>query len=180
MSTGEWVSTSMPYLRPPGEGESDAWSAETANRGRRGTQRVVQAGEAPAPAVVAHLLGVPEGVPVIVRRRVMLLDGRPTELVDTYYPADIAGGTALAETRKIPGGAVALLARLGHTGRTVREDVSARMPSEEEADVLEMESGEPVLHLIRVTLDADSRSLQVDAMTMPASRQRLRYELKVD
>lgn len=49
MGTSEWVSTSMPYLTPREKGQSDAWGAETAARGRRGSQRIVHAGEIAAP-----------------------------------------------------------------------------------------------------------------------------------
>ncbi|MGK5733234.1 UTRA domain-containing protein [Streptomyces sp. URMC 124] len=122
-------------------------------------------------------LRVRPGEAVVVRRRIMLLDDRPSELTDTYYPARIARGTPLAGTAKIPGGAVTLLSRLGHTGVTVREDVVARMPSEGERLALETGPAEPVLQLTRVTLDGGGRPIQADRMVMPAHRQRLRYEI---
>lgn len=180
MSTRTWVSTSMPYLTPQhGEGQSDAWAAEAAARGGVGSQRIVHAGEVPAPGVVAELLDVDAGAPVVVRRRIIELDGEPCELTDTYYPADIARGTRLAETSKIRGGAVALLAELGHIGVRVCEDVTARMPDAEEREALRMGRDEPVLRLTRVTLDSRGRPVQADMMTMPAHRQRLRYEIMI-
>ncbi|MDX3852117.1 UTRA domain-containing protein [Streptomyces sp. AK02-01A] len=179
MSAGEWVSTSMPYLTPRSDGQRDAWGAELSARGRRGGQRIVHAGEVPAPAEVAELLGVGEGDAVIVRRRVMYLEEAAGELTDTYYPASIARGTRLAATAKIPGGAVTLLAGLGHVGVRVREDVTARMPSEEEREALRTGPDEPVLRLTRVTFDSEDRPLQVDMMTMPGHLQRLRYELRI-
>lgn len=180
MSEKAWISTSVPYLTPQnGEGRSDAWAAEAAARGGTGSQRIVHAGEVPAPSAVAALLGLADGVPVVVRRRVIEFDGEPCELTDTYYPASIARGTRLAETLKIRGGAVALLAELGHVGVRVREDVSARMPDADEREALRMERDEPVLRLARVTLDDRDRPIQVDMMTMPAHRQRLRYEITI-
>lgn len=169
----------MPYLAPRERGQGDAWSADAAAQGRRGTQRILQAGELPAPAEVARLLGLPEDEPVVVRRRLILLDDEPNELTDTYYPADIARGTGLAGTAKIPGGAVTLLARLGHAGILVREDVTAGMPDEEERKALQTAPDEPVLRLTRVTLDRDDRPIQVDRMVMPAGRQQLRYEIRI-
>ncbi|MFE9885419.1 GntR family transcriptional regulator [Streptomyces scopuliridis] len=179
MSADEWVSTSMPYLTPQGAGRPDAWGAELAARGRRGGQRIVSAGEIPAVDEVAGLLGISVGDAVVVRRRVMYLENQPCELTDTYYPASIARGTRLAGTAKIPGGAVTLLAELGHIGVRVREDVTARMPGREEGEALGIEQGEPVLCLTRVTLDREDRPIQVDRMTMPAHRQRLRYEIRI-
>ncbi|MGK5531087.1 GntR family transcriptional regulator [Streptomyces sp. URMC 129] len=175
MSSSDWVSTSAPYLTPR-QGGRDAWSEETAARGRRGRQSILHAGEVPAPADVAGLLGAAAGQPVVVRRRIMYLDDWPCELTDTYYPAHIAAGTRLAGTAKIPGGAVTLLAQLGHVGALVREDVTAGMPSDEERRLLRTGPGEPALRLTRLTLDGGGRPIQVDKMTMPAGRQRLRYE----
>lgn len=103
----------------------------------------------------------------------------PNELTDTYYPLAVAQGTALARTAKIRGGAVTLLAELGHIGVLVREDVTATMPDEEERRALETAPEEPVLRLTRVTLDRESHPIQVDRMVMPALRQRLRYEIEI-
>ncbi|NUJ99506.1 UTRA domain-containing protein [Streptomyces lunaelactis] len=179
MGTSEWVSTSMPYLTPRKKGQPDAWDAEAASRGRRGSQRIVHAGEVVPPPEVAELLGAAEGEAVVVRRRMMYLDDRPCELTDTYYPSHIARGTRLAGTAKIPGGAVTLLADLGHVGVRIREDVIARMPSAEEREALQTGPDKPVLQLTRTTLDGDDQPIQVDTMTMPAERQRLRYEIRI-
>ncbi|MGW2044781.1 GntR family transcriptional regulator [Streptomyces sp. NPDC001858] len=179
MGGSDWVSTSLPYLMPRGAGQGDPWAAEAAAQGRRGTQRIVHAGEVPAPADVAALLEVPEGEPVVVRRRLILLDDEPTELTDTYYPTAIAAGTRLAGTAKIRGGALALLAELGHVGVLVREDVTAGMPDADERRALRTAPDEPVLRLIRLTLDRDDRPIQVDRMVMPALRQRLRYQIRI-
>lgn len=179
MSADAWVSSSMPYLTPRPDGQPDAWGTELAAKGRRGGQRIVRAGEVAASGEVAGLLGVATGEAVVVRRRVMVLEDVPCELTDTYYPASIARGTRLARTAKIPGGAVTLLAELGHTGVRVQEDVTARMPGDEEREVLRTEPGEPVLRLVRVTFDAAGRPIQADVMTMPAHRQRLRYEIEI-
>ncbi|MEU5362935.1 UTRA domain-containing protein [Streptomyces sp. NPDC005925] len=177
MRDNAWVSSSLTYLTP--SGQPDAWQAEAASRGGKGTQRIVCAGEVPASADVALLLGVDADATVVVRRRVIEFDGVPCESTDTYYPVEIARGTPLAETRKIPGGTVRLLAELGHVGVRVQEDVTARVPGDEERETLHLGPDEPVLLLSRVTLDSGDRPIQVDLMTMPAHRQRLRYEIRI-
>jgi DNA-binding GntR family transcriptional regulator len=169
----------MPYLTPREKGQPEAWGAEAAAHGGKGSQRIAYAGEVPAPDEVALLLGLTPGETVIVRRRVIELDGEPCELTDTYYPVSIARGTRLAERGKIPGGALTYLAERGHVGTRVREDVTARMPGTQERAALGMGTDEPVLRLSRVTLDGDDRPIQVDMMVMPAHRQRLRYELRI-
>ncbi|MGW0861125.1 GntR family transcriptional regulator [Streptomyces sp. NPDC002611] len=179
MSASKWISTSMPYVTPRERGQGDAWSADAAAQGRRGSQRIIHAGEVPAPAEVASLLGIIDAEPVVVRRRLILLDDEPNELTDTYYPVGIARGTPLAGTAKICGGAVTLLAELGHVGALIREDVTAGLPGEEEREALRLAPTEPVLRLTRLTLDGDDRPIQVDRMVMPAQRQQLRYEMRI-
>lgn len=178
MGEGEVISASTHYLTAA-EGGGDVWSAEAAAAGRRGTQKVVRAGEVAAPDRVADLLGLQRGGQVVERRRIMYLDGEPCELTDTFYPVEIARGTGLAGTAKIRGGAVRLLAELGHVGVRAQEDVAARMPSESERAELALKADEPVLELTRLTLDAHDRPIQADVMVMPPRGQRLRYEIRI-
>ncbi|MFI6000271.1 GntR family transcriptional regulator [Streptomyces sp. NPDC051366] len=179
MGSGEWTSTSMPYLAPRAAGESDAWTSEAQAHGSKGGQRILQAGERAASAEVAEMLGTTAGETVVVRRRLIALDGVPCELTDTYYPASIASGTRLAATGKIRGGAVTFLAELGFVGVRAVEMITARMPTADELDQLRMEPGEPVLQIARVTLDGEDRPIQADVMVMPAGQQQLRYEIKL-
>ncbi|MFF3432299.1 GntR family transcriptional regulator [Streptomyces sp. NPDC002602] len=180
MSGSGWTSTSMPYLTPRAVGDTDAWTEEGAKAGRRGGQRILYAGEVPAPKDVARMLGLTGEPMVVVRRRIIELDGEPTELTDTYYPADIAAGTPLAAGAKIRGGAVTLLAALGHVGVRVVEDVTARPAGAEERAILRLAPAEPLLCLARTTYNAADRPIQADVMLMPGGRQQLRYEMGID
>ncbi|CAM5406231.1 GntR family transcriptional regulator [Streptomyces avidinii] len=179
MTGSGWTSTSMPYLTPRTSGDTDAWTEEAAAAGARGGQRILHAGVIEAPSAVAHMLGLSDRAAVAVRRRIIDRDGTPAELTDTYYPADIAADTPLAGTAKIRGGAVTLLAALGHVGVRAVENVTARMPSAEERAQLRMGPGQPVLQLSRTTYDSANRPIQADVMVMPAERQQLRYEIRI-
>lgn len=178
-SENQWVSSSLAYIAPTTTGD-DAWAQETAARESVGTQRLVHAGIISAPSPVATALRLDADSPhAVVRQRLILLDGSPVELADTYYPRRIAQGTPLQEMRKIRGGAVTLLAELGHVTARVEEDVTARLPSIAEAEALAMPTAEPVIVLERTSFDADDTPIQVDVMVAPARLRRLRYELKV-
>lgn len=61
----------------------------------------------------------------------------------------------------------------------VVEDVTARIPLEEERERLRLGADEPVLRLTRTTYDATDRPIQADVMLMPAGRQQLRYEIRL-
>lgn len=179
MGGSEWVSTSVPYLFVS--------SGVKVTRGpRRPPRRVAGAASAsfrlarwPRRKRLRNCWGCPCVRRVVARRRVMYLDGEPCELTDTYYPVSIAGGTALAGTAKIRGGAIGLLADLGHVGVRVREDVTARLASGHEREQLGLAVYEPVLQLTRLTLDDEDRPIQVDIMAMPPRRQKLRYEIRI-
>ncbi|MDT0266492.1 UTRA domain-containing protein [Streptomyces sp. DSM 44915] len=174
----EWVNTSAPYTRARAAGQGDAWGAETAARGRRGTQRVLGAGTVPAPEPVARAFGLPAGHSVVERRRIIYLDDEATEVTGSYYPLEVAAGTRLAQRAKIPGGAVTLLASLGFVARTVTEEVRARMPDEEEKRLLDLDHHEPVLHLLRHTFGDHELPFQVDVSVFHAGTQSLRYEMR--
>ncbi|MFJ5784224.1 GntR family transcriptional regulator [Streptomyces hydrogenans] len=171
-----WIAETAPYLAPREPGRTDAWTEQAARRGRRGGQRLLHAGEVEAPDAVRTALGLPAGERVVVRRRLILLDDRPVELADSYYPLAVASGTALAEPRKVPGGAVTLLAELGYTGAQVVEDVSADLASAEERERLQLPEGGAVLRLLRLTRTADGAPMEASLMVMPGGR-RLTYRL---
>ncbi|MFF8318579.1 UTRA domain-containing protein [Streptomyces bobili] len=151
----------------------------------------MHAGEVPAPADVAGLLGITEGDPVVVRRQLVLLDNRPNELADTYYPTAIARGTGLARTAKIPGGAVTLLAmnrrrikggtpalltELGHPPRRSVDRVSARIPTQEQYQALHLTSNMPVLRTLRVLHSDRDVPVEVTVMVKAGHLYELQYE----
>lgn len=177
-SSEAWISVSTPYVKPRKPGEPDAWAQEAADHGHVGTQQLLHVGEVqPPPQVAAALRGAPAD-PVVVRRRLVLLDGQPVELVDSYYPTAIARGTRLADPRKIPGGAPTLLTTLGHGLHHVDEDVSVRLASAEESDALALQEPTPVLVLARTSSSRDGRPVEVSVMTMLPGRH-LRYQLTI-
>ncbi|MFI1177843.1 GntR family transcriptional regulator [Streptomyces melanogenes] len=166
-SDDAWVGDAQPYLSPRAAGERDAWSAEAAARGRRGSQRLLGVEEVVPPAPVQTFFGSGPGEKVVVRRRLILLDDRPVELADSYYPKGIAHGTGLSERGKIPGGAVTLLAQLGFIPEgDPLEDVAAATATDVQCDALELQAGTPVLVLTRFTMSTSGEPMEVSIMTM--------------
>ncbi|MBB2912676.1 DNA-binding GntR family transcriptional regulator [Streptosporangium becharense] len=118
MTDKPWTSVSTPYIKPRQPGEPDAWAEEASQRGHAGTHQLRGVEEVRPPEEIAQALGLGPEDTVIVRRRLVLLDEQPVELADSYYPASIIRGSLLAENRKVPGEAVAMLAQLGHRPRS--------------------------------------------------------------
>ncbi|GLZ29907.1 hypothetical protein Lesp02_20970 [Lentzea sp. NBRC 105346] len=179
MDEPTWVDVSAPYLTARAAGQPDAWTDETAKQGRKGTQRLREVVQVVPPEDVARALDLPTGDPVVVRRRTMFLDDRPYELTDSYYPLAIAGGTPLAEPRKVRGGAPTVLAELGRQPRKIREDVSTRPATAEERELLELGEDQWVLVLMRTAMAEDGAPVEVSVMTMVPTDRRLSYELSL-
>lgn len=178
MADEHWTGSSKPYIE---SGHGDAWGKEAAGQGRKGTQRILGAEQAPAPHAVAEALHLTPGEPVVRRDRLILLDGQPVELAHSYWPAPIARDTPLSGTGRIRGGAVSLLAELGYTPGTVNEEVQTRPPTKEEAEALQLaDNREWVLTLTRTISTPDGRPYEVSVMVSPGRIGRLHYSMKVD
>ncbi|GAA4824029.1 GntR family transcriptional regulator [Streptomyces ziwulingensis] len=167
---------SLAYVTPQAHGHADAWSEESR---QRGGQKITEVAEVIPPPEVAAALRLSPGESAVARRRVILLDGEPIELADSYYPSPIARGTALAETRKIKGGAPTLLASLGYRAKHVSEDLEFRDADAFEREALALPEGASVLTLLRTTATAGGSPFEVQVMVMKAPR-RLHYEIEVD
>ncbi|MFG3051866.1 UTRA domain-containing protein [Kitasatospora sp. NPDC048239] len=173
------LDASAAYLRAPTSGHRDAWSELARASGRQGGQRLIEVGEVEAPEGVACALRLPVGALVSIRRRVITLDGRAVEVASSYYPADIAAGTPLARPARIRGGAVAVLAALGHQPVVAHEEVAARPVSAAELEILDANPSDWVLDLLRIALDVTGRPVEVSLMTMLAVGRKLHYTVEI-
>ncbi|MGW4461733.1 UTRA domain-containing protein [Micromonospora sp. NPDC004704] len=152
-----WTSTSDPYVTP---GAGDAWANEAAARGRTGTQQLLGVETLTPEAPIRTALNLGEEDQAVVRRRLIQEDDQPVELADSYYPFWLASGTRLAENWKIRGGAIAVLAQLGHTAATVTENITARQPTEAERTLLGVDADEPLIVMRRLSRNTDGTPVE--------------------
>ncbi|MGH3499453.1 MAG: GntR family transcriptional regulator [Nocardioidaceae bacterium] len=130
--------------------------AEADQQGHTATQLIRELAEAPAPAFIAEQLRLEPGATVWVRRRTTLIDDRPNQLADSYYPLDVAGtAPAVREEDTGPGGGYARLEDAGYTLDEIEEHLAARMPSGPESVALDLPTGTPVVELVRTTFAAE-------------------------
>lgn len=156
-----------------GEGLS-IWQADLDQRPMAADGVVVQ--EQPCPAHVADALGLAAGDPVVVRDRRYLVEGEPVMLATSYLPARIAAGTPIAEADTGPGGTYARLDDLGHGPVWFKEQVRFRAALPEEAGALGLPAGAPVALLVRFAFAAEGAPVEVNEMTLDASRYVLEWE----
>jgi len=160
------------------------FNAQALEQGQAPEQRLLEVSTASAPAEVAIRLGIEDGSPVVVRRRLFLADGEPVALCDSYYPPDLADGTPLAKDRRIRGGVHALIEDpLGPIRRRIArsiDDMVSRMPTPQEAASLRLPQGVPVTRVLRTLLDSDDRPVEVQETIAAADRHEFRYEVAMD
>ncbi|ELS54317.1 GntR family transcriptional regulator [Streptomyces viridochromogenes] len=136
--------------------------------------RLVEVGQVPVPARVASALGLPKRAKVLVRRFLVEADGEAVELVSSYFPAGLVDGTELDSPEAMPGSPREHLeARKRIRFDHVTERVSARLPEGDEAELLDLPVGVPVLSVLVIACDASGQALQVSDVLLPADRQEL-------
>lgn len=139
----EHINDSAKYVVPPEVGKPDAWTQAG------GTQRLLDVGVMAAPDDVRAALGLADGAQVVRRSRLILQNGEPMEVAISYWPAEWAAGTALAEPRRIKGGTMRLLADIGWRTQTWADEVDAL--SSDELEEPGVPAGVPVLAIYRTT-----------------------------
>jgi GntR family transcriptional regulator len=127
---------------------------------------------------VAARLEIESGDEVVYRRRHMHADpdASVVQIQEGRFPLAVVEGTLLAERAKVTQGTYAALASIGHPPTTITEEVAARMPSADEAALLALGPGEPVLTVTRLTRDQDARPVELLRVVASADRTVLCYE----
>jgi GntR family transcriptional regulator len=156
--------------------ESDAWFGEVRAQGHEPTQDFACAVVA-LPDEIAVRLGVPAGSDAARRRCVRYVDDVPSSVQDTYYPMDLCREVPeLLSPRDIPQGTTQLLADRGHVQVAYEDEVLAAMPTPEEATLLGLTAGTPVLRYTRTGFSA-ARPIRVSVSPMAGDRNRIVYTL---
>ncbi|MFY1673662.1 GntR family transcriptional regulator [Plantactinospora sp. WMMB334] len=167
--------TPADYAEPVEPGQPYAWITAASRRGEEGASALIDVGEVPAPAEVAAAFGTDRGMPVVRRYQLLTLDNEPVELVSTFYPVNLARGTALAEQRKIRGGSPAALARMGRVLARFEDVVSARPATSEEFVRLELPTEVPILRTFRVSITEDGQPVECQLLIKAGNRRNVRY-----
>ncbi|AXB41476.1 GntR family transcriptional regulator [Amycolatopsis albispora] len=127
------------------------------------------------PADAAAILGLGDTETAVLRQRLLLRDGEPVELSYSYYPSDIATGTALAHPAKIPGGAPQILTDLGLPQRHFTDHITARAATTTEITLLDLPATVPVIRQLRVIHTNNDRPVEASILIKGAHRYQLRY-----
>lgn len=168
--------TPADYKNPPTDGGKYQWIAAAERKGFTGRSDLLDVEEVVPPRLVREAFGLNDEGTAILRRQVMYLDDEPCELVEVYFPLDLAQGTPIAERRRIKGGAGRVLAEAGLPPLRCIDKVAARWPTPQQQKALRMPTKLPVLRQFRVTYSVDDRPIQAEFMIKAGHLYELEYE----
>ncbi|MCX5407912.1 GntR family transcriptional regulator [Streptomyces sp. NBC_00335] len=163
-------------LTPAVDGASYPWLTEASEPARAAHSTLLAVEEVSVVGDVAAALGLPEGSAAVCRRQLITIEGEPAELVSSYYPPDLARGTALAEPRRIRGGTPTLLTELGFPPRHSMDRLSARVATQEQYTALRLPGDLPVLRTLRAVYGAEGQPIEVTVMVKAGHLYELQYE----
>jgi GntR family transcriptional regulator len=133
-----------------------SFSADMRARGLRPGSHTLSSGRSPAGVMLAALLELPPGSPVLHVRRLRLADGEPMAVEDLHVPADLVPGLTGED---LEGGSYyELLAdRYGHRVASGTQTAEAVLTPHEDAAVLGVEPGAPAFCFERTSRVDDGR-----------------------
>ena len=158
-------------------GPQRGYHAELAARYR---QHLTFVGPAAAPAVVAEAFGVETGTGLLVRRHLVRTGDAPVEVGASWFrPADTRG-TSIERPDVFDRPLYQEVE--DETGRryaSARDQVTARLPTREEAELLQIRPDTPVLVLLHVAYDDEHRPLEVAQAVWPGPMTALTEEYRI-
>jgi GntR family transcriptional regulator len=118
---------------------------------------------------VADAFGVPDGTSLLRRRHLVVTDDRqPAEVGAAWLLPDDADNTSLAQLQAFGRPLYQEVEdETGRSYRTAEDRLSARLPTREEAELLQIRPDTPVLHLLHIGYDAQHRPIEVSQATWP-------------
>jgi GntR family transcriptional regulator len=139
------------------------------------TEELVHVGVKLAPSHITALLGFTPGTRAFVRQRLLTDGGEPVAVASAWLPLDVAAGTDMASAELLNESVRHHLyarkkIRLDHAV----EQITARHPTGEEADLLRVLGDASVLSVIVTAYDAAGTPVQVSDLVLPGQRHELR------
>jgi GntR family transcriptional regulator len=175
-----WFATGGSFHQTLALGTFRHAGSAVAESGKVMTRRVVEFGYLKASPVLSStldLVAVHAGeaaADVLHSRSVRTVDGVPLDLVAEWVPAAIAGRVSRADAADP--GIWASLRRDGHRVASVRQTITAGIATADDAALLDVELGAPLLLVRRLALDEDKAPLALSDHRYLAHRFSLEVE----
>ncbi|GGL03861.1 GntR family transcriptional regulator [Mangrovihabitans endophyticus] len=178
--SGTYVRGTRRRLNRLSRGRYGAHRGYHADLAARYRQQLAAVGREAAPGEVADAFGVRDGTEMLVRRHLVRTEDACVEVGASWFRVADARGTSL-ERREAFGRPLYQEAEeaLGRRYTWATDTISARQPSREEAEILQIRPDTPVLHLLHVAFDETRRPIEVAQATWPGPMTTLTEEYRV-
>lgn len=162
----------------------DEWKADLLDQGVENPHHIISVVIQPIPTEFATKLGIESGAMAVRRRRLRMADNVPVAIADTWT-SEVVGRTEVdgfapllaPHDVVLPNG---IFAALGFPQTDLTDEISVRMPTPEEAELLQLPpTGSPVGQLDRVGYLENGDPVRVISTVFPGHRLKLRYQLRV-
>jgi GntR family transcriptional regulator len=154
------------------------FSAEMARRGRVPSSRLLARAIRPSTRAEAGALALAPGEPVVEVRRIRLADGAPVALESAVLVVACAQAVLAADLES--GSLHAAISAAGLTLRRGTGTVAAGAATAEDARLLDIRRGDPLLIERRVIVDDDGRRIESTESRYPADRYALDVSFEVE
>lgn len=155
---------------------------ECAKQGKTGKFEVLSIERVRPDKEVADRLKVSSNAKSVLRREnVFYADDDPVYRVTTWIPWVIAQGTGLLE-EEVPHqyGIHGVLEEKNHVMSRIHDEITARMPTPEEVQYLQLRRGIPVIEVAHTSLDQDGEPYELTRFVMRADMNGLTYNVPVE
>ncbi|MDO4253689.1 MAG: GntR family transcriptional regulator [Kocuria sp.] len=125
-------------------------------QGSTPTTRLVEFAHVTADQDRADLLGITEGTPVQYLRRVRSIDGTPLAIMENWVPNDIV---TLPQDQLDHHGLYDLMRTAGVDFRLAHQRMGATVATAEQAKLLDVDKGSPLVLMERVARDSNGRAV---------------------
>ena len=154
------------------------FSSEMLRRGRVPSSRLLARAIRPSTRPEAAALALPRGAPVVEVRRIRLADNVPIALETAILVAATAPTVLAADLEH--GSLHAAISAGGHSLRSGTGTVTAGAATAEDARLLDMRRGDPLLIERRVILDDEGQRIEATESRYPADRYALDVSFDVE
>lgn len=155
---------------------------ECAKQGKVGSFEVLSIERMTPPKDVARRLNLSTETESVLRREnIFWADSDPLQRVTTWLPWNLAEGTSLVEDEVgHPFGIHGILEQKGHTMARILDEVSARMPTPHERQLLRLPLGVPVIDVLHASIDTNGATYEITRFVMRADMSGLQYSAPVE
>ncbi len=154
-----------------------SFSEEMSQLGHSPSSRVLQKGIIPATERLAQWLDVPIGVSLVLLKRARLADLQTVALETTYLIADYCD--RILDLHDFSHESLYEVLRTNYHVRLTyaEQELEARLPTPEEAQMLQIETSVPILHIDRVTYIDTDRPIEYVESAYRGDRYKFRARL---